>query len=93
MDGKGYLVIKAGPQRDIRVSTLILEATLGRKLRKDEDCHHKDGNKLNVDPDNLEVLGHADHGAVSNRQRMFLKLKAEREKKEWEEHLGEGLER
>ena len=93
VDSKGYLVIKAGPQRDVRVATLVLEAKLGRKLKPDEDCHHKDGDKLNMGDcgDNLEALGKAAHGAVSNRQRMFLKQKAERERKEWEEHLGEEL--
>jgi hypothetical protein len=83
VDSKGYLVIKAGPQRDVRVCTLILEAKLGRKLKKDEDVHHKDGNKLNCDPNNLEALGHAAHGAVSNNQRMFLKQKYSREEAEW----------
>lgn len=91
VDKKGYLVIKAGPQRDVRVATLVLEAKLGRKLRRDEDCHHKDGNKLNCDPSNLQALGHAEHGAVSNKQRMFLKLKEAREKAEWEAEFGEGF--
>lgn len=90
VDSKGYLVIKAGPQRDIRVATLILEAKLGRKLKRDEDCHHKDGNKLNIDPDNLEALGHVVHGAVSNKQRMFLRAKEAAEKKEWEKEFGVG---
>ena len=88
VDSKGYLTIKAGPQRDIRVATLILEARLGRKLNHDEDCHHVDGNKLNVDPSNLIALGHAEHGAVSNKQRIFLQQKELREKKEWEKEFG-----
>jgi len=91
VDSKGYLVIKAGPQRDVRVATLILEAKLGRKLKKDEDCHHIDGNKLNCDPSNLKALGHKDHGAVSNKQRMFLKQKYAQERADWESHLGEEL--
>lgn len=92
VDGKGYLVIKAGPHRDVRVATLVLEAKLGRKLRKDEDVHHKNGNKLDLGEcgDNLTALGHADHGAVSNRQRMFLRQKEAREKLEWELEFGEG---
>lgn len=93
MDSKGYLVIKAGPHRDVRVATLVLEAKLGRKLRPDEDCHHKDGDKLNLGEcgSNLEALGKAEHGAVSNKQRMFLKLREEYERKQWEDHLGEEL--
>lgn len=87
VDSKDYLVIKAGPQRDVRVATLVLEAKLGRKLKPDEDVHHRDGDKLNCDPGNLEALGHAAHGAVSNKQRIFLKQKYEREKQEWEAAL------
>lgn len=34
---------------------------LGRPLRRDEDVHHKDGNRLNNDPANLEVLSHGQH--------------------------------
>ena len=34
----------------------VAEAMLGRPLRPGEVVHHKDGNKLNNDPANLEVL-------------------------------------
>jgi hypothetical protein len=92
VDSKGYLVIKAGPHRDVRVATLVLEAKLGRKLRKDEDVHHKNGDKLDMGEcgDNLEALGHAEHGAVSIKQRMFLKLREEEARKAWEAEFGPG---
>ncbi len=88
VDSKGYLVIKAGPHRDVRVATLVLEAKLGRKLRPDEDCHHINGDKRDCGElgSNLEAKGKAEHGAVSNKQRMFLKLRDEREKSEWDEY-------
>jgi hypothetical protein len=35
---------------------VIAEQVLGRKLRRKEIVHHKDRNKLNYDPSNLEVL-------------------------------------
>jgi hypothetical protein len=73
VDGKGYPVIKAGPLRDVRIHRLIAEAMIGRPLRKDEDVHHKDGNKLNCHPSNLQVLGHNEHGSVSAKQHWYLK--------------------
>ena len=92
VDSKKYLVIKAGPHRDTRVATLVLEAKLGRKLKKDEDVHHKNGNTLDCGEcgDNLVPLGKSDHGAVSNRQRYFLKHREEYERKQWEEWINEG---
>lgn len=51
-----YLQISAGPQRLQYVHDLIMEAKLGRKLEMDETVEHKDGNGLNVDPDNLIVV-------------------------------------
>ena len=73
IDHHGYLVIKAGPLRDTRVHILVAEAKLGRKLTKDEDVHHRNLDKKDPRPENLLILGKADHGAVSNRQHWFLK--------------------
>lgn len=39
----------------------VMEKYLGRKLHSFEIVHHKDGNKLNNDISNLEVMGRADH--------------------------------
>lgn len=90
VDKKGYLVIKAGPHRHKRVHILIAEAMLGRPLRPDEDVNHKDGNKLNCEWTNLEVLGKDVHGAVSNRQKWFLKNREAYERKQWEEWINTG---
>ena len=40
---------------------VLMEQILGRPLLKTEDVHHKDGNPLNNDPDNLEVVDHMEH--------------------------------
>lgn len=90
VDSKGYLVIKAGPDRDVRVHTLVAEAMLGRKLKPDEEVHHKDENKLNCRWTNLEVLGKKEHGAVSARQRWYLKEHDIQLKNEWDEYFDEG---
>jgi hypothetical protein len=53
---KKYIRISAGPQRGKYVHDLIAEAKLGRPLEGDETAEHKDGNGLNVDPDNIIVV-------------------------------------
>ena len=40
---------------------LLMENILGRKLKPNEDVHHKDGNPLNNNPWNLAVVDHAEH--------------------------------
>lgn len=46
----------------------VMEQKIGRPLRPDEDVHHKDGNKTNNHPDNLELLSHTEHAALHSRQ-------------------------
>jgi HNH endonuclease len=90
VDSKGYLVIKAGPQRDRRVHELIAEAMLGRELEKWEQAHHKDEDKLNCDWRNIEILDARKHGAVSSRQYHFLKENVwAKETAEWKAYFEE----
>lgn len=49
---------------------LVMEAKLGRYLAGTEIVHHKDENKANNHPDNLELLAsRAEHQALHNRKR------------------------
>lgn len=64
---RGYFINENGYKK-IRVENTykyehryLVEQSLGRKLRNDEDVHHKDGNKLNNSLDNLEVLSKKEH--------------------------------
>lgn len=41
----------------------VMEAHLGRRLRRDEVVHHKDENKLNNVIDNLEVMSPSEHAS------------------------------
>lgn len=40
----------------------VASEKLGRRIEKGENVHHKDGNKKNNDPENIEVLSNIDHG-------------------------------
>jgi hypothetical protein len=54
LDRKGYrvLYIEGKQHKEHR---LVMERVLGRSMRKDENCHHLDGNRANNDPANLEL--------------------------------------
>lgn len=47
---------------------------IGRPLRSDEHVHHKDGDKLNNDIDNLELMSASDHAKHHTKDREAGKL-------------------
>lgn len=68
IDKDGYALLKRPdhPNRSrhgyVREHRLVMEATLGRFLGPTEVVHHKDGDKLNNSPGNLQVFGsNAEH--------------------------------
>lgn len=60
IDKKGYRRIKRGKF----LHRVIMEEYLQRKLSLDEVIHHKDGNKLNNNINNLEVLQKREHDLI-----------------------------
>ena len=48
----------------------LASVKLGRWLRPEEDVHHIDGNSLNNDPDNLEVLSRSEHTRRHHQERV-----------------------
>ena len=43
---------------------LVMEQTLGRALQPGEFVHHRDGDKQNNDPANLQLVSNAEHAAI-----------------------------
>lgn len=82
---KGYPRYHSGPYRNQYVHRVVMARKLGRPLRKDEDIHHRDGNKLNFAPSNLRLLDHTDHGYISAKQHWFVKNRLNREEAGWYE--------
>lgn len=66
----GYVLIKDAnnPNADVRgyvyEHRLVAQQLLGRPLTRKEIVHHKDGNKQNNSPDNIEVV-------VGNQEHLF----------------------
>ena len=65
---KGYLYfidythpLKMGNSAKVYLHRHIASIKLGRWLTTDEHVHHKDENKLNNDPNNLEILSISEH--------------------------------
>ena len=47
----------------------VMENMLGRKLERHEAVHHKNGNKLDNRPDNLELMTHCSHAKHESKKR------------------------
>jgi hypothetical protein len=111
IDSKGYPVFKSGVYRDVRVHVAVAQAleydrkhiwedafdeSVSLKLRKDLDVHHRNARKLDFEPSNLHVIGHAVHGWLEAWKHTYVDhLIAEREAYAWENgtlRTGGGLE-
>lgn len=58
---EGYRVLCSNRDEKIQEHRYVMEQKLGRRLTSEEIVHHKDGNKLNNDPDNLEIMTRSEH--------------------------------
>lgn len=58
--GDGYVVVWT-PRGEMLEHRAVMEEILGRPLRPSEVVHHKDGNKSNNAPANLEVMSQSEH--------------------------------
>ncbi|MFJ5716562.1 HNH endonuclease signature motif containing protein [Neobacillus sp. NPDC093127] len=65
---EGYLAVSSYGER-IELHRLVMEYTLGRKLRPHEIVHHIDGDKWNNHPDNLELVNRSEHMKIHDASR------------------------
>lgn len=63
----GYVLVyvpdhpDAGAKGYVFEHRLVMERVLGRRLRRDEHVHHRDGDKQNNEPENLEAMSPEEH--------------------------------
>jgi hypothetical protein len=89
VDSKGYPRLTAGPLRGMRIHILVAIAKFGYDAVKKRDVvvHHKNDNKLDPHPDNLELKTEKEHNAVSAKQYWYLKENIwPEEKRAWDEY-------
>lgn len=76
----GYLVFTESPANGEHAGRflhrVVAEWKLGRPLRVTEVVHHRDRNKLNNDPSNLDVMSASDHARLHIEAGEFRRKKA-----------------
>ncbi len=94
-NAKGYVEGRVwidGKRMHAKQHRWIMEGIIGRPLHAWEDVHHKNGIKNDNRPDNLELLSHGEHAAISNSKKDYkrgytLKLSAAERQRRSEEAI------
>jgi hypothetical protein len=81
-----YVRVTSGPQRNRYVHHLVMEAMLGRRLLPGEEVDHIDGNTLNNDYTNLQLMTASEHAKKTRRQAVEKASARRRERDRTETH-------
>ncbi len=65
--GSGYKVISRIGKSNLYEHRVVAEQMIRRPLLPGEVVHHKDGNRLNNSPDNLQVMTASEHAKIESK--------------------------
>lgn len=71
---QGYLIDCTDRDNKVLIHRQVMEQKIGRPLTAQDIVHHIDENKLNNDPENLELLTRAEHINLHRPKLMAAKL-------------------
>jgi hypothetical protein len=66
--GAGYKEFTRGEHKGRSEHVVIMESLIGRRIKRSEHVHHKDRNKLNNHPSNLQLLTISEHAALHRKE-------------------------
>lgn len=70
-DEHGYVRLWQRSQGKLRREhRIVMEQVIGRPLARNEEVHHRNGDKSDNRPENLEILSSAEHRRLHNSQRV-----------------------
>jgi HNH endonuclease len=78
VNGQGYRLISVKGKRLVE-HRYVASQMLGRPLTPDEIVHHKDGNRRNNSPDNLQVMTKKEHAQLDANSKKFWHIHSETE--------------
>jgi len=64
----GYIEITMGENKGRLEHVVIMELIIGRRLASNECVHHKDENRANNDPENLQLMTRSEHASLHAKQ-------------------------
>jgi hypothetical protein len=67
----GYIAGTMGENKHRSQHVIIMEGIIQRRLLPGEVVHHKDGNRSNNDPSNLQLMTRAEHASYHRRERYW----------------------
>lgn len=68
INSAGYKEYTRGDHKGRSEHVVVMESIIGRRIARNEHVHHKDRDKLNNHPSNLQLLTISEHAAIHRKE-------------------------